>query len=127
MMPNADDGDFYDVDGNDCDDVAGDDELMIALARNILGTRNLSEILAEREDIGDHMHKVLTMMMMRRRMVMMMVTTYKRFLDRKFGFNCISKSVKVSQGQYLTDMVTLCFLTKMEFVKCFTLERFTTF
>merc|ERR1712004_118884 len=25
--------------------------------RNILGTRNLSEILAEREDIGDHMHK----------------------------------------------------------------------
>ena len=27
--------------------------------RNILGTRNLSEILAEREDIGDHMHKVL--------------------------------------------------------------------
>ena len=99
----------------------------IAFARNILGTRNLSEILAEREDIGDHMHKVLTMMMMRRRMVMMMVTTYKRFLDRKFGFNCISKSVKVSQGQYLTDMVTLCFLTKMEFIKCFTLERFTTF
>jgi len=27
--------------------------------RNILGTRNLSEILAEREDIGDHMHKSL--------------------------------------------------------------------
>ena len=23
-MPNADAGDFYDVDGNDCDDVAGD-------------------------------------------------------------------------------------------------------
>ena len=60
--------------------------MMIALARNILGTRNLSEILAEREDIGDHMHKVLTMMMMRRmrRMVMMMMATYKRFLDRKF-------------------------------------------
>ena len=34
-MPNADDGDFYDVDGNDCDDVAGDDELMIALASTV--------------------------------------------------------------------------------------------
>ena len=59
--------------------------MMIALARNILGTRNLSEILAEREDIGDHMHKVLTMMMMRRRrmVMMMMMTTYKRLLDRR--------------------------------------------
>ena len=26
MMTNADDGDFYDVDGNDFDDVAGDDD-----------------------------------------------------------------------------------------------------
>ena len=58
--------------------------MMIALARNILGTRNLSEILAEREDIGDHMHKVLTMMMRRRKMVMMMTTTYKRSLDNFF-------------------------------------------
>merc|ERR1719495_1037674 len=33
--------------------------MMITLGRNILGTRNLSEILAEREDIGDHMHKSL--------------------------------------------------------------------
>ena len=49
----------------------------VSLCRNILGTRNLSEILAEREDIGDHMHKVFLVLTFRFK------SFYKRLLEKR--------------------------------------------